>query len=147
MTIRDLKDWYLEKCKESQDETRNFLKQPRFWVFIAGMLALILFGQCLLEKQAFPEKAAIYFIPNTAQFADKDLGDLYNKFESSRYRIEEYACSADMGSHSGMLLLSENRAKKVWQLLVRGGFSADKLTTIAYDESKDCKVVILKIGN
>ena len=57
------------------------------------------------------------------------------------YTIQGYSCSHDRGSKEKLFSEADKRAEIVKEHLIRKGFPANKLATIAYDHSPECKVL------
>lgn len=78
--------------------------------------------------------------------SDKDLTALLNKLnKSKKYRILGYSCKEDNGSDVEQLADAERRAEAIENILIDNGFSQKNITTIAYDESSECKAVVIEI--
>ncbi len=85
----------------------------------------------------------VYFKSGTFEIEQRSLNNLFNKLDPSMfYTIRGYSCSGDRGSKEELLSEADKRAEIVMEHLIRKGFSANKLTTIAYDHSTECKVTL-----
>ena len=86
----------------------------------------------------------VYFKFGTFEIEQGSLNDLFSKLDPSMFhKIQGYSCSSDKGSKEELLSEADKRAEIVKEHLIRKDFSANKLTTIAYDHSSECKVTLI----
>lgn len=74
----------------------------------------------------------------------ESLLDKLNK--SKKYKIQGYTCKEDKGTNVGRMASAEKRAEAIGNILIDNGFSQKNITTIAYDESSECKAIVIEIG-
>ena len=88
----------------------------------------------------------VYFKSGTFEIEQRSLNNLFNKLDPSMfYIIQGYSCSNSRGSEEELLSEADNRAEIVKEHLIRKGFPENKLTTIAYDHSSECKVTLIVV--
>lgn len=116
-------------------------------------LYLLLFVACLFsdsyingEEKINKNSITVYFEPGTIEVLDKDLSALLNELnKSKKYRIEGYSCDEDMDSKVEQLSSAQRRAEAVGKILVDHGFSHKNIITNAYDESSECKAIVVEM--
>ena len=112
---------------------------------------LLIFLLCLspfifAEDKNKDESVIVYFEPGKFKISEKDLDSLHNKLNKfKKYRILGYSCKEDKGSDDEKLAIASRRAEVIAKILVDQGFPGKNLTTVAYDESPECKAVVIDI--
>ena len=97
------------------------------------------------KQQELNDDLVIYFKSQTFEIENRSLINLFNKLDPNlSYRIQGYSCSKAEGSEESLLSEAEKRAKIVREKLISMGFPGIKLSTIAYDYSSECKVILAK---
>ncbi|MBL6990866.1 MAG: OmpA family protein [Bacteriovoracaceae bacterium] len=110
------------------------------------MILIILLASCatLYKKEIYTVqfKSGSVKIPNRS-----NLRKIKNALDSkTAYQIRGYTCKEDSSKLYQKLNISEQRAKLVKSELIRLGFPKNKLETIAFDQSINCKVEIHSIN-
>jgi outer membrane protein OmpA-like peptidoglycan-associated protein len=121
------------------------MKNKKFKLF----LFFIVFGlssNIFAEEKRLHDPVIVYFEPGSFEVADNEKEAMLNKLNrSKKYLIEGYACKDDKEtSDEGQMGIAARRAEVIVKILVDQGFNSENITTIAYDEGMECKVVIVE---
>ena len=107
-----------------------------------------LFPNIYGEGKNTNDSLIINFEPGEFEVSDKELDTLIEKLnKSKKYRIQGYSCKKDKDTNVDRIAIAEKRAEKIANLLLDHGFSNKNITTIAYDESTECKAIIIDVGD
>jgi hypothetical protein len=103
-------------------------------------------ASCICAKEVLLDSKndlVVYFKSETFEIDQGSLNSLLHKLDPSMfYTIQGYSCLSQRGSKKESLSEANKRAEIVKERLIREGFSANKLSTIAYDQSTECKVTL-----
>lgn len=89
------------------------------------------------------DELGVFFKSTTFEIDDKSIDDIFHKLDLGKsYVIQGYACSSGDKTDEYLLEEAEKRTEIVRKILIKKGISSNKLTTIAYDYSSKCKVIL-----
>ncbi|MEW6076383.1 MAG: OmpA family protein [Thermodesulfobacteriota bacterium] len=92
-------------------------------------------------------RTAVYFKPGTFELAKQNIEELISGLsKTKRYQIYGYTGEEDKGTEEELLSMAAHRANVVRDILIQNGFSQSRLTTMPYNKGKECKAVLVEMG-
>lgn len=122
---------------------KNKILSPQYLFLFIFLLCLSpnIYGEGTSKNESI-----IHFEPGTLQVTEQKLDIILNSLDKSKkYIIQGYSCKEDKGTDVDRIASAEKRAEKIKKILIDHGFANENIITNAYDESSECKVIIIEI--